>query len=157
MQAPTYGMATEDDLAALAGLRFDFHMEDGGQTAMTKDEFVDHCASFLAAGRATGKWVYWVAKVDGQAVATAFIQKVTTIPRPSRIERQWAYLTNVYTQPSHRNRGIGAELLRQAIEWCRSEDLETLIVWPSDESRQFYKRLGFENDNQIMEIVFQPD
>lgn len=157
MQAATYGIATADDLPALAAMRFDFHVEDGGETAMTRDEFIDHCVTFLAAGQATGKWVYWVAKVDGEAVATAFIQKVITVPRPSRLERPWGYLTNVYTRPEYRNQSFGGELLRQTIEWCRAEDLETLVVWPSDPSREFYKRLGFASDNQIMEIVFHPD
>ena len=65
------------------------------------------------------------------------------MPRPIRINTRIAYLTNVYTRPDYRGRGIGAEVIRQAQRAALEVAVELIIVWPSDESVQFYSREGF--------------
>jgi GNAT superfamily N-acetyltransferase len=62
-------------------------------------------------------------------------------------------MTNVYTRPSHRGRGIGGELLRRAQEAARDADVELIIVWPSDESVSFYQRHAF---NRPVEPLIWP-
>jgi hypothetical protein len=36
--------------------------------------------------------------------------------------------------------------------WARDEDLELLIVYPSEEAVTFYERMGFCADNDVMEL-----
>lgn len=54
-------------------------------------------------------------------------------------------VTNVYTRPSHRGRGVGAKLLTATTEWARQEGLEVLVVWPSEGSVSLYHRQGFDS------------
>jgi ribosomal protein S18 acetylase RimI-like enzyme len=63
---------------------------------------------------------------------------------PVRENRRIAYMTNVYTRPSHRSRGIGGQLVERAQEAAREADVELIIVWPSEESISFYERYGFD-------------
>ena len=53
------------------------------------------------------------------------------------------YLTNVYTRPGVRGRGLGAKLLSATTEWACEHGLELLIVWPSELSQTLYHRHGF--------------
>ena len=48
------------------------------------------------------------------------------------------YVTNVYTRPAYRGRGIGTRLMSHVLQWAREHDLESLIVWPSETSVRFY-------------------
>ena len=74
------------------------------------------------------------------------------MPRPCKIQDQFGYITNNYTKPAYRNKGIGSELMRSVKRWARDEDLELLIVYPSEEAVKFYERTGFCADNDVMEL-----
>ena len=98
--------------------------------------------------------VHFVAECDGELIAVLSIVKVTKIPRPGDINGQWGYLTNVYTLPEFRNMGAGGRLLATARNWAAAQQLELLIVWPSDQSYAFYERAGFrrEADPLVLQI-----
>jgi hypothetical protein len=53
------------------------------------------------------------------------------------------------------HKGIGTALLREAIAWSQQQDLELLIVWPSEEAARHYGRAGFVADNDVMELVLR--
>lgn len=52
-------------------------------------------------------------------------------------------LTNSYVLPQARNAGVGQQLLAAIEAWARAEDLELLLVWPSERAYPFYERAGF--------------
>ena len=65
---------------------------------------------------------------------------------PTHESRKIGYLTNAYTVPEYRNRGIGGRLLKAAQEDATNEDVELMLVWPSDESLGFYRDHGFNSE-----------
>jgi GNAT superfamily N-acetyltransferase len=91
------------------------------------------------------RWRVWVASAnDGSLIGNVWLQIVSRVPRPDGASaRPLGYLTNVYVDGRHRDRGIGTALLERAIEWARAASLETLIVWPSERSVRLYERAGF--------------
>jgi GNAT superfamily N-acetyltransferase len=147
-----YRMATEDDAVQLAEMRWDFRTE-GKQSvpAISKEEFIAACTEFLKQGLSAGEWVHWIAETDQEIVAHIFVRRVRKVPKPSRLRDEYGYLTNVYTRPAYRGRGIGSKLLERVVTWAREEDLDTLIVWPSEESVAFYERAGFTGKNELLE------
>ncbi len=134
-----YRRATVEDLSQLAELRWDFRLEGGDEIPVVgKSEFIDSCTSFLKLRLENGSYVYWIAEDDVEIVAHIFVHKIDLVPRPCRIHDQFGYITNNYTKPGLRGRGIGSQLMTRVIEWARQEDLELLIVYPSETSIAYY-------------------
>ncbi len=50
---------------------------------------------------------------------------------------------NPPTTPAFRSLGLGGGVLEAAKSWAGEQDIELLIVWPSDGSVGFYRRHGF--------------
>jgi GNAT superfamily N-acetyltransferase len=148
-----YRMATDQDLAQLAELRWDFRDEDGVEhPVVSQSEFIEACIIFLKRGLESGYHTYWVAEQEGEIISQVFVHRIDLVPRPCKVQDQFGYITNNYTKPVYRNQGIGSELIERVKQWARSEDLELLIVYPSDEAVTFYERAGFCSDNDVMEL-----
>ncbi len=130
------------DVSELADLRRDFTFEDH-PTSEPRADFEAAFRDVVGGGLRDGSWVVWVAESEGQIVAHAFVAVVDKVPRPIQESRQIGYLTNVYTRPAHRNRGVGAKLLAATTNWARQRGIELLIVWPSERSTPLYGRHGF--------------
>jgi GNAT superfamily N-acetyltransferase len=43
-----------------------------------------------------------------------------------------------------RNAGVGQQLLMAIKDWAYADDLELLVVWPSERAYPFYERAGFQ-------------
>lgn len=148
-----YRIATVRDLVQLAELRWDFRMEAGDEIpAVSRSEFIDACTSFLEHHLENGSYVCWIAEESDKIVAHIFVHKIDLVPRPCRIHDQFGYLTNNYTEPTYRRRGIGSRLLARVKDWARDEDLELLIVYPSETSVNYYRQAGFDSETEVMEL-----
>lgn len=151
-----YRIATVADLAVLADMRWDFCMETGKHPAVIdKPQFIEECLEFLHDGLNSGQWVYWVAMDDATLVAHICIQRIKKMPKPHQLFAKYGYITNVYTRPAYRSRGIGAELMQHVFAWAKAERLDTLILWPSEKALPFYQRAGFNPDNTILEYMLK--
>lgn len=147
-----YRLAGLSDVEQLAELRWNFRTEtDETSPTIKHEDFLRECRTFLADGL-SGSWTYWIAEDDGTILSHAFVQRVPMVPNPNRINDEWGYVTNCYTIPSQRGRGIGTSLMQTIIQWARSIDLELLVVWPSDESIEYYERLGFSKESSIFQL-----
>ena len=152
-----YRVATDTDLAELAAMRWDFRLEEApGTTVHDRATFLHACRTFLQQGLANQRWTYWIATTDGQIVSHIFIQRIAKVPKPNRLEEALGYVTNVYTRPAYRNRGIGTELMTHVLQWAAEQDLESLIVWPSRSSMRFYERAGFRGGSDMLEYEVRP-
>jgi len=153
-----YRLATEGDVHALAEMRWDFRTETVERPpTIAKEEFAASCAEFFRRALGEGRWVCWLAEEDGQIVSHMFIQRIRKIPNPCRLHGEFGYITNAYTRPPFRGKGIGAALLQRVKEWARQQDLELLILWPSDTSVAFYERAGFSSEHEILQCRLRGD
>lgn len=130
-------------------MRRDFTFEDDERNEIrSAPGFADEFRAFLAEAISERRWHIWVAEVEGRVVAHVFVALVDKVPRPGHGNRRIAYLTNVYTRPAFRRQGIGAQLIKRAQDAASEADVELMIVWPGDESVEFYKRLGFATSDE---------
>ena len=74
-----------------------------------------------------------------------FLQLIEKVPSPGEIRRKWGYVTNAYVALQQRRQGIGRKLLDNLIDAARTQQLEFLIVWPSEEAVSLYRRAGFSD------------
>jgi GNAT superfamily N-acetyltransferase len=146
MSQPVIRRAEVPDIDQLVAMRRDFTFED--EEGLERPEFEDECRAFLAAALERGDWQIWVAAIGGRIVSHVYLALVDKVPRPIREHRRISYLTNVYTRPEFRGSGIGSRLLEQAQEAAREADVELMLVWPSEESVDFYLRHGFASTGE---------
>jgi GNAT superfamily N-acetyltransferase len=145
----TIRLASHGDVAQLIEMRRDFTLEDfESDTAPASPGFPNDCRIFLDGAITSGRWHIWVAEVGERIVSHAYLALIDKVPRPIRENARIAYLTNVYTRPDYRGQGIGAEIVRRAQAAAREADVELIIVWPSEESVDFYMRHGFTRSDE---------
>jgi len=139
-----YRLATKQDLAALADLRWRLHTNDRPVDETERySRFVEDFVRIGDADPRNGELFHWVASVDDRLVGVMSVILVRMVPKPGELDGRWGYLTNCYVIPEMRNRGVGGALLSKVKAWASDLKLRLLTVWPSDPAYAFYERAGF--------------
>lgn len=153
-----YRIAEEKDFSELANMRWKFKIEEKDDNNQIKEEFIKECQDFFQQGHKDKSWTHWIAIDDDNTITSNIsIHHIRKIPKPNRFIDEYGYVTNVYTKPMYRGLGIGTKLMNCVKEWAIKKDFEILIVWPSSKSIKFYERNGFNNENDVMELIFRSD
>ncbi|BCW67396.1 hypothetical protein NicSoilB4_21590 [Arthrobacter sp. NicSoilB4] len=97
---------------------------------------------------------FFVAEVDGQLVGMLNLMVFERMPKPGKEPSRWVYLGNVYVLPEFRNAGIGARLVRTAIEFSQGIKAVRMVLSPSSDSHTFYARLGFRPAEELSVLRF---
>jgi N-acetylglutamate synthase-like GNAT family acetyltransferase len=145
-------MADERDMHSLSEMRWVHEMDENSNYEISKEDFILECSVFLKKGLNNGTWTYWIAEENGEIIANIYIHRIHKVPKPQKLHAAIGYVTNVHTREQYRNKGIGTKLLNHVIEWARNSGIELLFVWPSQKSVPYYKRTGFTEKNEIMEL-----
>ena len=93
----------------------------------------------------SGKLVGWVVETFGGRVAGGgclWLQPVQ--PRPHRSAMFQPYLLSMYTEPKFRRRGVASLVVEAAIDWCKKNEYERLMLHASDMGRKVYTNFGFK-------------
>ncbi|GAA3828382.1 hypothetical protein GCM10022226_56510 [Sphaerisporangium flaviroseum] len=151
----TIRLATVDDAAVLARLRWRFQVEDDGEARRDEEAFLSDCERWLR-DRLTGSWLIWVAEAGGEICGHVFLNRVEKVPKPAGGADELGYVTNFYVVPQWRNRGVGRALLDEMREHARVRSMDTLVVWPSERSAPLYARAGFQPPLELLEFPIHP-
>ncbi|MCU6712924.1 GNAT family N-acetyltransferase [Paenibacillus sp. J5C_2022] len=144
--------AREEDIDALIMMRWEFTLEYQSDVSDHYELFATECRVFLEQALRGDRWHIWVAEMEGVIASHVYIQLIDKVPRPGRITYPFAYMTNVYTDPAYRSQGVGSQLLKAIQGWAVESKFEFIIVWPSEESREFYVRNGYKLCNDPMDL-----
>jgi GNAT superfamily N-acetyltransferase len=152
-------LATQSDADELARLRWDSSTDEVAASGQSFGDFRQGFEEYLQQALESGNWNIWVAELDGRLIANIYVQLVHKVPKPGRFGSQrgnrYGYVTNVYAEPDVRGQGVGSELLKRIAEWARAQELDFLVLWPSEESVRFYERAGFVHSPDALELHFQ--
>lgn len=122
------GMLDERDAAALAA---------GSQAHLTT-------------ALSDGTYLGWLIEYDDVVVAGAGVILRPMLPRPeSPYGGEDAEVLNVYTDPTHRRRGLARRLVEHVLSWSRTRGLRRISLHASDEGRPLYEQLGFVPTNEM--------
>jgi GNAT superfamily N-acetyltransferase len=82
-----------------------------------------------------------------------WVQTVGKIPNPvaDSEPEQIAYLSNLFVKVSARG-GAGTRLLETALDWCRANRMDRVVLWPSRRSVTLYLGHGFSSGGEVMEL-----
>jgi len=73
-----------------------------------------------------------------------------------RRKAKYAELENMLVENSFRDKGIGTELTKNFIDWCKRNKVSYIAVTASAQNKQgidFYRALGFKDYNLTLEMV----
>jgi GNAT superfamily N-acetyltransferase len=84
------------------------------------------------------------------SVGSVWAQLIEKIPNPIAEPESYVYLTNFYVREQYRGKGVGAMLLSEVLEWGKSNNAHTVILWPTERSKPFYLRHGFSNADDVI-------
>lgn len=141
-------LATPDDLAAMARLRTDWTVDQGG----TPDPgFAEQLRDWWV-GDAGDRRAWLARAADGAAVGMANLQVFHRMPRPSQPPSRWAYVANVWVDPAHRSRGVGRLVMTHVLDWARANGMARVVLAPSEMSVPLYSSLGFRPADDLMRL-----
>lgn len=139
------------DLADLARMRVHWST---GQPNEPDPEFAGQFANWWAGE--SGERVGWIARAPGgRAVGMANAAIFTRMPRPGCPAVRWAYVANVWVAPDHRRRGVGRALMDVLLDWARTENMQRVVLNPSEISLPLYRSVGFRpaDDLLLLELI----
>jgi GNAT superfamily N-acetyltransferase len=129
-------VASADDASALAGLRASW---TGG--VANHPEFAAEMARWL---KSEGeRRTTWIALIADRPAGMASLFEYRRMPRPRQPPSRWGYISNMFVRGEVRNRGVGAALLGAIITAAEQRDYARLVLSPSPQSLEFYRRAGF--------------
>ncbi len=149
-------LATAEDLDTLVDIRLRFlreigHLAEGGPA----DELAEVFRRYFMKKAPAGEFLAWVAEDEGgRVVATSgltFFERPPNARNPAGLE---AYLSNMYTLPEWRGRGIASALVAAAVEHVRHTPARRIWLEATAQGRRVYERAGFVASNTEMELVW---
>jgi ribosomal protein S18 acetylase RimI-like enzyme len=71
-------------------------------------------------------------------------------PAASNLSGKEGYVLNMWTDPAHRRRGIGAAVLREIVAHARAARIGRLRLHATDAGRRLYEQFGFNGSSTEM-------
>jgi GNAT superfamily N-acetyltransferase len=146
--------ATITDARELAELRWEFRTSRNEPTE-SHDMFMRRCTAWMRRELQPGStWKTWVAVDRGEIVGQIWVHTVPKIPNPIAELEKLAYVSNLFVK-LHARGGTGTRLLETALDWCRANQIDRVILWPSKRSVTLYVEHGFSQGGDVMELKIQ--
>jgi GNAT superfamily N-acetyltransferase len=146
----TYRMATPADIETLADLRWQMQAEWQPEEANAPGAREGYIATYraemlpeLEAGRLRA----WLAEDADRPIAAVTLIIWLVPPSLDQPHRERAQVSNVFTQPEYRRRGISRELMLRLIANARELGIQRIILWASEMGEPLYLGLGFEQSH----------
>jgi GNAT superfamily N-acetyltransferase len=149
--------ATAADAGVVARHRAEMFRDMGELPAGLYDTLIDAARAYLTQAVTDGRYVGWVAQLDAgsrEIIGGAGLQLRELLPRPDvareRLVRgPQGLIVNVYTERAWRRKGVADALMRELLQWCRGNGIESVVLHASDDGRPLYEKLGFRPTNEM--------
>jgi GNAT superfamily N-acetyltransferase len=149
-------LAVPADADILAQLRWDLRTSLAPAVG-DRAEFLRRCRDWMRQRLdQASAWRCWVAEERNDVVGALWLQLIEKVPNPVGESETLGYITNVYVRPEARHRGLGSRLVAAAVAFCRALPADTIVLWPTGDSRSLYQRHGFHPPKELMELRASP-
>jgi GNAT superfamily N-acetyltransferase len=134
----------EPDLDAIVHQRRAIYLEGGHTEEATLDAMSAAFRSWLRRKMESGEFLGWFALAPDSSIAGGIGLWLMDYPPSMRATGGWrANIINVYTEPSHRRRGMARCLMQAALDWCAANCIGGIVLHATPAGRPLYESLGF--------------
>jgi GNAT superfamily N-acetyltransferase len=141
--------ATAGDCATILHHRRAMFQEMGVGTAQELDRMSQIVEPWLRSALTDGSYRGWLAEEDATVIAGGGLLVYPWPAGPKDPYNRRVTIFNVYTEPSHRKRGLARQLMLLMMDWLRAEGFQSIVLHASDEGRPLYEKLGFSQTNEM--------
>lgn len=152
---PTYHAADASEIATLEGLWNDLYahqQQHGLLVDLAADGFTRWCDGIV---RLLGRFsCVFLAQRQGQTIG--FVAGRMRTPTPPFAPFPVGFISEVYVVPEERGRGTGRALIRHAIEWFQSQQIQRVelqVLVSNRDACAAYQRAGWQPE--LMQMVWQ--
>ena len=139
-----YRKATVDDVDLVSKIRLEFLSEVNNINCdQEKSKLYESIRHYMSFAIADESFVSWLAIENEEVIAISGISFYTLPPNKKCPNGKVAYINNVYTYPSHRNRGIASKLFDLTIQVAKQRDCTKISLNTTDMGRSLYEKYGF--------------
>ena len=96
-----------------------------------------------------------IAEENGKLLSTAAIVYYDLPPSFTNKIGVRGYITNVYTAPEHRGKGLAKTLLKTLLDDAKSRGIKKIWLGASKLGRPLYEKLGFIQQESYMELTLE--
>lgn len=140
----TFRRAGVDDAELLTVMRLEMRKErETAVCRVSEEEFYRSNLSFFRTQIASGRFIAFIAYEGEQAAACSGLSLEIHPPTYENVSGKLGYVTNMYTRPAWRRRGLAVMLLDHLVEAARKEGCRRLCLNASAMGRPVYLRYGF--------------
>jgi len=142
--------AVPSDAQALARLRCEFRLSLR-EAAEPDAAFLERCTAWMRERLGSDSvWRCWVVEREGVIRGNVWLQIIEKLPNPVGEPERHGYVSNLYVQSVLRGAGIGGALLERSLRECEAQHVDSVVLWPTPQSRTLYQRHGFDVRDEIM-------
>jgi GNAT superfamily N-acetyltransferase len=137
------------ELTVVAGLRWQWVLENGDSPTATRAEFVEDFAGWARENATTHRC--FVAARGDAVVGMAWLATVRRVPTPRALDRRSGDVQCVYVVPGERDTGVGGRLIEALLSVARELGLERVTVHSSVRAVTAYARHGFAMSPRLLQ------
>ncbi len=142
--------ACVEDAKTIAKHRRAMFRDMGYQDEAALDSMMAKFLPWLEDKMVSGDYLAWLAVTAGDFVVAGtglWLMDWPTHMVGSGTRR--GNILNVFTEPEFRRRGLARWLTKAALEWCKVNGVDLVILHASPEGRALYESLGFQASNEM--------
>ena len=96
----------------------------------------------------------WIAEDEnGKIVASGAISICSFVPTPENPNYIGAYLHSMFTEKEHRGNGVAAKIIEEARNFCRQNNISTIMLSASAAGKTVYEKIGFKPIDSFMYLI----
>ncbi len=112
--------------------------------AFDEREMSERFRQWMRAQMPSGTYHAWVVETDENGIiAGGGLTVLPWPPGPAYPGGRVAFVYNVYTEPSHRGRGLARRIMNTMHNWCRESGIQSLALNASRAGQPLYETMGY--------------
>jgi len=109
------------------------------------DIYTEKLKCFYNDGLLSGKVAAFLAEENGNTVSISIMCFYEICPSLFNLDGKIALITDMYTVPEYRNKGLGNKLLNNLMEYAKILGYTKVTLNATDSGRKLYEKYGFKD------------